>query len=285
MNFPLCVLALLIALASQTTPLQAAQLSPCQGQFGAARGPAYSFSLEQRGEPVSAGLAWEIETASRAIYDSWGDLLAAQPPFVVDVELTLISDHSEFAGLKQQLAPDLPDVTGFYAGASNRAVALRDPRSPEQTRRRALHEVSHLITSTQAGPAPHWLAEGLAEFYEMIEPGAVGPVVRVNDRHIQRLQAQSPPPLEQFFAAPPAQWHSNHSQEHYAIAWSLIYFMMGSAQGRGALGQTLQQSSTHSCGSYAADRFLGLAWPGGMEDLEQAWREWLARQEFEPLDL
>ncbi len=285
MNFSRWLLVLLTQLSFIAAPLQAARLSPCQGQFGAARGPAYSFTLEQLGVPISADRAGEIERSARGIYDSWGDLLAAKPPFVVDVELTLISDESEFARLKQQLAPELPDVTGFYVGASNRAVALQAVNSPEQTRRRALHEISHLITSTQVGPAPHWLAEGLAEFYEMIEPAKSGLVVRANDRHLALLQAQPPPPLEQFFATTPDQWHSNSSQNHYAVAWSLVYFMMGSAQGRGALGQTLQQSSTHSCGSYAADSFLGQAWPGGMADFELAWRNWLARQSFAPLDL
>jgi len=196
-----------------------------------------------------------------------------------------VSDPGQFKAMKKQLAPDLPDVTGFYSGASNQAVALYESADPLQSRRRALHEISHLITTTQTGPAPHWLAEGLAEFYEMIEPGETGFSVSPNDRHLRWLARNEPLPLLEFFAVGADGWHQSNSQGHYSVAWSLVYFLMSSAEGRGALGQTLQQASTHSCSSYSAAAFLGQAWPGGIEDMEPSWRAWLAQGQFVPVSM
>lgn len=263
----------------------AVQLSPCQGQFGATRGPAYSFSLTAQGASINTQLELEIARAARAIYDSWGDLLSAAPPFVVEVNLALVSDPVQFNAMKRELAPDLPDVTGFYSGASNQAVALHDPADPRQSRRRALHEISHLITTTQTGSAPYWLAEGLAEFYEMIEPGQTGFSFAPNDRHMRWLARNEPPALADFFAVDADGWHRSDSQGHYSVAWSLVYFLMNSAEGRGALGQTLQQASTHSCSTYSAAAFLGQAWPGGIEALEPSWRAWLTQERFIPVSM
>jgi Protein of unknown function (DUF1570) len=263
----------------------AVQLSPCQGHFGAVRGPAYSFSLDSPGTVIQPQQELEIAQAARAIYDSWGDLLSAAPPFVVEVNVSLVSDPVQFNAMKQQLAPDLPDVTGFYSGANNQAVALYEPGDPRQSRRRALHEISHLITTTQTGPAPYWIAEGLAEFYEMIEPREEGLAVVPNDRHLRWLSRNDAPPLAEFFAVDADGWHRSDSQGHYSVAWSLVYFLMSSAEGRGALGQTLQQASTHSCSSYSAAAFLGQAWPGGIEDLEPRWRAWLRQGRFQPLNI
>ena len=266
-------------------PARAVQLSPCQGNFEAVRGPSYRFALDPAGVPVPAVLAEELELGAQAIYDNWRSLLSAEPPFVVEINLRLLSDRAAFAALKSQLAPDLPDVTGFYAWEGNLAVALYESGNPTQSRRRALHEVSHVVTAAQTGAAPHWLAEGLAEFHEMVHSDSGGLVVSANGRHLRLLHAHSPPDLGVFLGLPAEAWHREDSQRLYAIAWSLVYFLMGSSEGRGALGQTLQQSTTHSCQAYSAASFLDRAWPGGLPDLQRQWHGWLARGEFAAIRL
>ncbi len=267
------LLLLITALGSPAA--LAARLSPCQGQFEAVRGPGYGFAITEGERLLGPALASDLAVTTRALFDLWGTLLAAAPPFTVDVQLALLDDAEAFAARKAALAPELPDVTGFYSGSSNTAVVLLQPDNPAESRRRALHEISHLLTVTQAGPAPYWLAEGLAEFHEMLRVEGSRVEVLPNDRHLQRLARTDLPALAEVLAAPPQNWQQRDSQAYYSVAWSLVYFLMSSPEGRGALGFTLQQASTHSCGPYRARDFLDYAWPGGMVALEQSWGAWL----------
>ncbi len=280
---PTRFLAQCLLFASLAAPgVQGAILSPCQGHFTEVRGPAYGFEVTEGAALLPQDLSRELALGARAIYDHWAELLAAEPPFVVNVRLALLDDADLFARRKAQLAPDLPDVTGFYSGSSHTAVVLMQPLDPVESRRRALHEISHLVTVTQAGAAPYWLAEGLAEFHETITVAGDVAYAALNDRHLQALASDKLPSLEAVLTAPPVTWQQDDSQPYYSIAWSLVYFLMSSAQGRGALGLTLQQSSTHSCGPYQAHAFLANAWPGGVRSLERQWQAWLAAGDFAP---
>lgn len=272
----------LLLLGLAATGARGAILSPCQGHFDAVRGPAYSFEVTEGAGLLSPDLSRSLELGARAIYDHWAELLAAEPPFVVQVRLALLDDAELFARRKAQFAAELPDVTGFYSGSLQTAVVLLQPQDPVESRRRALHEMSHLVTVTQAGAAPYWLAEGLAEFHETITFTGDRVYATLNDRHLQALAADQLPSLAAVLGAPPSTWQKGDSQAYYSVAWSLVYFLMSSAQGRGALGLTLQQSSTHSCGPYRASSFLGNAWPGGIGSLERQWQAWLAAGDLAP---
>lgn len=271
-----CLLSLLLAV-----PASAARLSPCQGQFGPDRGSAYTFTLKTKGLTLPEQSRHDIANASRALYDSWGDLLSATPPFSVEVNLLLVGNRASFLSLQRELAPELHSVSGFYTMSRNMAVALYPQDAGDQARRTAIHEVSHLLTSTQVGAAPQWLAEGLAEYYEMVDVGVQGrSVVPPNDRHLGYLTSAQLPPLVEFFSAEPGKWQREGGKDYYSLAWSLVFFMMETAAGRGALGQVLQQGSTHSCLPWSASAFLHQAWPGGLVDFERQWREWVARGDF-----
>lgn len=267
--------ALALCLLILSPGAAAVRLSECQGNFEAIRGPAYSFSLQSGRDALPSAQLDEIEASASAIYQHWEALLAAPVPFVVDVRLALYSGIADFEQRKMALAPELPDVTGFYAWDERLAVALTDPTRPEQTRRRALHEISHLITVSQLGGAPHWLAEGLAEVHEVVVVAADGPEFQMNERHRSWLAAADEKALGELFRSPPESWYASDSQRLYALSWSLVYFLLQSAEGRGALGFTLQQASTHSCGSYDASAFLIRAYPGGGSALAREWARWL----------
>jgi hypothetical protein len=276
---PLAGLLLLLVLVAD--PAGAARLSPCQGQFGPERGAAYRFELTTEGLSIDEATQLTLARASRALYDSWGELLSATPPFAVEVRLQLVSKRSEFLALQREIAPELHSVSGFYSTERNLAVVHFPGGDEIQARRSAIHEVSHLLTTAQVGVAPQWLAEGLAEYYEMISvlddgTAQVGP----NERHLSYLATAELPPLVTFFSLPAARWHEPGAKAYYSLAWSLVYFMMETAAGRGALGLVLQQGSTHSCLPWSASAFLHQAWPGGLLDFERQWREWLARGEF-----
>ncbi|KZX56588.1 hypothetical protein A3709_05690 [Halioglobus sp. HI00S01] len=269
-----CLPMLSLCLLLITPQASAVRLSMCQGNFEAIRGPAYQFALQSAPVNVDPLLVRDIEMGARGIYQHWEALLAAPVPFVVDVRLELFADAGAFRQRKQSLVPELPEVTGFYAWEPRLAVALLDASSVE-SRHRALHEISHLITVSQLGGAPHWLAEGLAEVHETIVVTPHGPEFHVNPRHRRWLAVAAAPSLTELFEAPYTAWTAFDSQRLYALSWSLMYFLLQSSEGRGALGFTLQQASTHSCGSYDAGGFLVRSYPGGAAALQRDWADWL----------
>jgi hypothetical protein len=241
----------------------------------------YSFSVSAPEFTPSAALLEQLDASAKAIYDTWAALLGENPLFSVDNKLLLLANRNDFRTLQHKLAPKLPSVSGFYAGSTQQAVVLFDAREPERTRKTALHEISHHMTTSQLGAAPPWLQEGLAEYFEMIALTEQGAVVEANVRHSRYLR-EGKLSLEDLLGSSMDAWKTADSHRNYAAAWALVFFLMESTQGRAAFGRTLREASAYSCRRYDVAAHLGSAYPGGLERLRQDWQRWLLEGEFSP---
>jgi len=219
----------------------------------------------------------EIERTAEAIVTVWQRWIGAARLRPVRIELVLLGDAEAFDAMKQSLAPELPPVSGFYATASHQAVVRYDPTMPDLNRYTAIHEVAHLVTASQVGPVDRWLSEGLSEYFETLNEHDQGITVTPNLRYEAELQPQS---LREFLALSDASWRSQTSAEHYATAWSLVYFLMDSLRGRVALREVLVRLSSPLHNQLSASELLDLSYPGGLDALEPVWHEWLVAGEF-----
>jgi hypothetical protein len=109
------------------------------------------------------------------------------------------------------------------------------------------------------------------------QSGAIYP----NRAHIKRLQTTPLPSLRDYLAIDRPQWHWEDRDRNYAIAWSLIHFLMGGSPGMYALRETIRQVQENLCKPFSAALALGKAYPGGIPQLEADWRRWLASGDFQ----
>lgn len=107
------------------------------------------------------------------------------------------------------------------------------------------HEVSHLLLRSRSRFCPRWLSEGLSEYFEGLDLSAAVPVVhpqrRKDKRLKQLLKAGKLPALGAYLARTDQQWsqRDNTSPMPRTLAWSLVYFLMDSEQGRRRLREWL----------------------------------------------
>ena len=219
----------------------------------------------------------EIERAAEAIVTVWQRWIGASRLRPVRIELVLLGDAGAFDAMKQSLAPELPQVSGFYATASHQAVVHYDPTMPALNRYTAIHEVAHLVTASQIGPVDRWLSEGLSEYFETLSEEDEVITVRPNLRYAAELQLR---PLREFLLLSDASWQSQTSAQHYATAWSVVYFLMDSLRGSVALREVLVRLNSPLRDQLSATELLDLSYPGGLDALEQAWHHWLEAGAF-----
>jgi hypothetical protein len=219
----------------------------------------------------------EIEHAAEAMLSVWQQWIGTHRIRPVQVELVLLGTPAAFEEMKQSLAPELPLVNGFYATATHQAVVRYESRQPALNRSTAIHEVAHLITSSQVGPVDRWVSEGISEYFETLHSNGEAILISPNLRYEDELQPRN---LEIFLALTDADWQGADSPEHYATAWSLVYFLMDSRRGRVTLREVLVRMTGPLRSELSIPEFLALSYPGGLNALERNWHQWLVAGEF-----
>ena len=115
----------------------------------------------------------------------------------------------------------------------------------------------------------------------MMEVAGQGCTIHPNPAHIKLLRTTPLPSLQNYLAIDGSDWYGERGERNYAIAWSLINFLMGGSPGIYALKETIKQSQENFCKPFSAAVALGRAYPGGMRQLEADWRQWLVSGKFE----
>jgi hypothetical protein len=255
-----------------------AQLLVSQG----ARAAAASVTILARGIALPAGFEQEVSSSARIMQRAWQDLLGEQTAPSSAIELLLITDLIEFEELKNSHAAGLGNVSGFYSTDLNQAVVRYDARRLDESMRTVLHEISHLISTRQIGPADPWLAEGIAEYYETLAVAKDGIWIYPNTRHHHLLMGSGIPGLTEFFAISAGDWSSTNGLRYYAVSWSIVYFLMDSREGQETLRRVLMCLAANTCKPAAAAELLADFYTGGLEVFEMDWRAWLDAEKFQP---
>ena len=129
-------------------------------------------------------------------------------------------------------------------------------------------------------PTPPWLNEGLAEYFEAMEVKHQGGIIYPNKAHIQLLQRSHLPRHHDFLSQNSTQWHGDQRALNYAVAWSLMNFLMQGAPGMYAMQDVVQQAHSNFCKAFPAKEALHNAYPGGLQRLETDWRTWMTQRNY-----
>jgi len=236
----------------------------------------FTYEIESDGVSVPVGFPGQLAAGSKRIYDTWHFLLGEEKLRQSKISLKLIGGPERFDAYYAKVAPGRKPVNGFYSMSNNTAVVKFDPSNVRRALATTFHETSHLITASHLGPTPPWLTEGLAEYFETMQVREQSGAIHPNYQHLNLLTSTQLPRLQDYLAITRPEWHGDERDRNYAIAWSLVNFLMTGAPGMYALQETIQQVHANFCKPFSAENALGQAYPGGFKRLEADWRKWLA---------
>lgn len=260
---------------------------PPQGQIASvvdlsSRKQDFTYDIHDDGAKLSLNFQGQLAAGAKRIYDTWHFFLGEEYLRQTHIKVRVIGGPARFDALWRQGNPNSKPVGGFYSAAKNEAFVKHNPKRSEQTIKTTFHEVSHLITAGHLGPTPPWLNEGLAEYFETMEVSGQGGTLTPNRLHLERLKRSRIPRLKDFLELNGSAWYGDQRSLNYALAWSLMHFLMEGAPGIYAVREVMQQARQNFCKPFSASLALHNAYPGGLSKLEADWRKWLARNAATP---
>lgn len=248
-------------------------------------GETRDFTIDIQGDGFQVGnnFQGQVAAASKRMYDTWHYFLGKQRLRQSSITLRIIGGPDRYQAFRAKALPDSQPNNGFYRAAENIAYVQHDPRREDQTRRTAFHEISHLITASHLGPTAPWLTEGLAEYFETMTVRDQSGLIATNASHLKRLRTQRVPDLSEYLALAPEKWYGPNRDLHYAMAWSLVHFMMQDPGARGSLRDLMQEAHAQFCKPFSAADALARYYPGGLQRLTRDWHNWLQQRAHLPL--
>jgi hypothetical protein len=145
------------------------------------------------------------------------------------IEVYVLGDRKSFEHFLTFYYPGLPPRRAFFIAQGDRRVVytFRSDRLDEDIR----HEATHALIHLAVGNVPLWLDEGLAEYFEVSEPGGV------NREHLAKLPQDLrdgwSPSVERLEAL---QGVRQMGAVDYRESWAWVHYMLqGTGEGRAAL--------------------------------------------------
>lgn len=233
-----------------------------------------------------------------AVYESldrrFSDFPAASGTPVLDVFLFRhAADYHRYLRSRNVMA----DHSGgmFFSGGSNGSAMATwvTGREPAETLRVLQHEGFHQFAAMRLGNLPHWVNEGLAQYYE--DAPLVNGHLFVGELNAARLAGLRESllrgkawPLEALLASEGSTWidllHRDPagSRALYAQSWSLVYFFVHADDGRyrAAFHNYLRQISLGQNPATALRAAFGVRSP---DAIQARWAAWLAGAAPPPL--
>ena len=237
----------------------------------------FTLNLDQQHAALPAFAADYIKRDINSIYriliKEWS-LKQVDP---ISFNVKLFDDEHQFNAYKARVAPRLGTAGGFYIPRLREASVLTR-RQPDRTYAITRHEAVHAINHQAFGRLPTWLNEGLAEYFEDLDFQYGNHAIVNPDPHkLKLLQEASLPSLNDYFSMNTNEWYQEDKKSlHYAMAWSVVYFLLSSSTNKAFLLRLLNQLSTDYCKSINTLAFIAQHYPGGSAVFSQQWQQFLS---------
>lgn len=239
--------------------------------------PAIDLRIEATEFEVSdEGLA-KINTLIPQIFYLYRSLFGLDLRRTVEVKLYLLKDKPSFdawMNARTGRNESLP-YSGVFLTKSREVAVWKHSDDEEEVLGTILHESSHVIMAQLSPHAPHWLQEGMAEYFENMQQQNDQVVIVPPPRNIALLDNWRSKgqliTLRSYLSLPEDKWLGmahNASAVPYTVAWATAYFMLSNDTGKRVLRRVLQ------------DLEKSQRWPS-VDDIDQAYPGGLTRMDYE----
>lgn len=240
----------------------------------------FDINIEGVDHRVSPRLRQRLEVSVTQIFAIYRQALNIDYAPGQSFDIHLYADRDSFTRHQRRVAPMLENPIGFYNALSNRITAWAIP-DQEALLALVTHECSHAVIASYSLFVPIWLNEGLAEYFARLHVHGLSAEVPVAEHWLARLR-NATPGQENFLAlleAPPQRWYAANDAQgsSYALSWSVVWFLMDSAEGRQLIRTILDASRERRAHDLDSRALIDQHWDGGSAGLYRDWRAWLPR--------
>lgn len=233
--------------------------------------------------PVEGTLSREayasIQTGVFLIHRILSERLGVEFPSRLDFKIRLFAAYKDYKDYQQKTGAGEYDW-GYYSGRDNEIVIPFYPTEAE-TLRVLLHETVHGLLRQSIVDLPRWINEGLAEYFEGAQLQDAIPAVSADagrDQYLQELLQKGEWMELRAYLEIGGEWEEFNKatlSPPYAVAGSLVYFLMSKLEGQEVLRQFLKYLKDHPGREQSSTETINLYYPGGIEQLERDWKNWL----------
>jgi hypothetical protein len=219
----------------------------------------------------------KVEIAVAKIHEVLGSRLGLRFRTDPSFAIRIFEDRDSFAGYGHVAVAHV--AAGYYSSERNEAVTWRQ-QSFEQMLQVITHEASHALLHHRFDDVPPWLNEGLSEYFERMQVFGQAVSIPVNAEWDALIKSQlrdgSITPLTDYVDLDYQDWLARNLPDNrsYAQAWSLVYFMMSTAEGTRLLARLLEGLDSAAAGRFPSAQAIESGYPGGLAAFETAWHAW-----------
>jgi hypothetical protein len=236
----------------------------------------FEIRIEGLDYAVPPPLRDRLIVAVSRIFDIYQQALSIEHHDAREFRILIYGREQDFRAYQQQVAPILENAAGFYSSRNNQITtwAMADERTLLQL---IIHECSHAISASGGRYIPTWLNEGLAEYFELMQLHGLSADIPVSPHWLAVLRKQDSGQrrghLARVINAAHQDWYAANGPDNlsYAVSWSLVWYLMDSADGRTLIRQLLHETQPGN----SSLSIINQHWPGGFAALEAGWQQWL----------
>jgi hypothetical protein len=240
----------------------------------------FDLAINYRGQNIVPFLHDQLSAQATSIYKIMTDFVGTEQLKHVQLNIVMFPDAESFHQYARTSTGNTnPNTGGYYSTLTNEAVTYTYP-DDNRTMEVAKHEATHVIAMGILGTMPLWLNEGLAEYFSKLSIRSQVSQVAVHEDWLQLARATVasgyPQRFAEFLKLTPETWRNEYEANHYALAWSLVYYMLGTEAGQQTLAELMLQMTQQYCEPIDSAEALARAYPGGLNALEKELFAWLA---------
>lgn len=246
----------------------------------------FQLKIDYDGHQPIPFLQNKLTANTNAIYEVLSTMLSKDKLRQVELNIRIFESRNDYQHYARSVSGErIANAGGFYSPRTNEAVTFKQS-SDEETLAVSRHEAVHVIVNGLMGRTPTWLNEGLAEYFEQIKVSGQFSQVEVNQAWL-RLAREAinngyPQSLTDYLNVEGNDWYENSQHVHYALAWSLTYFLMSSDNGRQIISTFMQTLADNYCMSVNSSALLSHSYPGGINQLENDFFSWIRGTRVKP---
>jgi len=234
----------------------------------------FDMNIQYPSDDVPKNIGDTVAVGGRAIYRAFEQFIPRSRLSKSSIDMRVYGNRAAFFAYKDEVAPNLSNnVTGFFSGREN-TVAVLHHGNDDETRRVALHEVTHVIEFQNLGYLSGWLSEGLAEYFELAVVKGQRATVEVNPYWVRYLRNARQVQLMTLLTADYSHWQGVDGAAFYGSSWALTYFLM-MPDNRDLMSEYQKLVSEEKCDETDSVAFFNERYKNGVRGLESDLRKWL----------
>lgn len=239
----------------------------------------FDLTINYRGQTMVPFLRDQLSGQATSIYRIMTNLVGRENLRHVRLNVLLFPDSQTFFQYAQANTGNTnPSMGGYYSTLTNEAVTFTYP-DDNRTMEVAKHEATHVIALGVLGTIPLWLNEGLAEYFSKLSVRSQISQVGIHEEWLPVARATVasgyPQRFAEFLKLEPQDWRNQNEANHYALAWSLVYYLLSTNAGKQTLATMMQQIIAQYCQPLDTAEALARSYPGGLLALEREFKAWL----------